>query len=415
MLVVTANWSIGDGTAYGPPPRTAIATFIRELRKAAWRAGFRADGRYRPPDAVHLVLAGDTFDGLTTLAWQGGTRPWRGGPRCRAVADRIAEAATRQGARLLATLAGLRRNGLPIPAADARGRPTPAFTQPTPVSITCLVGDRDGVLDGRWFAAAGSRHGISIGTEQTSDALVIRHGSESDPLCGLPGMPAEGRPPTLGETLSVDLLGEFTRRLHAAATNPGAVAPLIRRLATAPPLQMPLVFSGSLSPGDHPSTAVPTAIAHDAWQRAVQYWHACARVTAPEAAVEHDVVDAVAAWMSAAVAPRPRPPEEVMTSLRARITAPAAGPLVVLGHPPPAALSPLANPAACICLGPDRSQDYGRTTGLDCPAAIAVADVAAPAPVWLASGPAAGRHADWRPHVTPVGVRSDGTGIVDAA
>ena len=176
MLVVTANWAIADGTVHGAPPRAAVRAFFRELRRAAWRAGFRRDGRYRPIGSLQIVLAGDTFDGLASLQWHGDLRPWQGGSRARAAAEQIAAAATRRGARLLAGLGRLCRDGLSVPQADSRGRPLPGTTSPAAVNVVCLVGDRDRVLDGAWFATLAGRYGISIGTEWASDTLIIRHG-----------------------------------------------------------------------------------------------------------------------------------------------------------------------------------------------------------------------------------------------
>jgi hypothetical protein len=118
MLVVTANWAIADGTVYGGPPSGVVRTFFREVRRAAWRAGFRHDGRYRPIESIQLVLAGDTFDGLSSLAWHGDLRPWQGGPRVRAAAERIAARAAHRGGRLLAALGRLNRDGLAVPQAD---------------------------------------------------------------------------------------------------------------------------------------------------------------------------------------------------------------------------------------------------------------------------------------------------------
>jgi hypothetical protein len=418
MLVVTANWAIADGTAYGGPPRGAVRAFFRELRRAAWRAGFRRDGLYHPLDTIQIVLAGDTFDGLTSLAWHGDVRPWQGGPRARAAAEQIAVAATRRGARLLAGLGRLRRSGLAVPQADSRGRPLPGTTCRAAVQVVCLVGDRDRVLDGPWFAALAGRHGIAIGSEWASDSLIIRHGSECDPLCGpidLPPqatLPLQARCPTLAESLAVDLLVEFARRMQGTEVPRSTAAMITRLLAAASPLEMPLAIAR------HPHPVIQTA-----WQRSVRHWHTQAHATLPEAEVQHDAVDALAAWMETSI---PRDPARLrhsdsprhqlaaaIDSLRPRIPRrwPAAG-LFVLGHPPASLTKPapwhFAEAVGGYFLGPAPGSN------LSMPPTVAFPEAETLRGVWL--------HEDRRDftdsqrvHVAPCRVVGDEPGIVEAA
>lgn len=419
MLVVTANWAIGDGTVHGGPPRESAATFLRRLRRAAWRAGFRRDGRYRPLEAVQLVLAGDTFDGLTSLAWQGDVRPWHEGARARAVAERIAAAAARRGVRLLAALSRLARNGLPVPRADARGRPMPGVTQRTPVSVVCLVGDRDRVLEGCWATAAVDRR-LAIGVEQAGDSLVIRHGAECDPLCLPPDRPAIGRPPSLGESLAVDLLAEFAGRLRGVLPD-RALATLARRLTMASPLDAPRILAGWLESVGRAAGEGSASAGREAWLRSVQHWHARAREASPDVAVAHDVVDDVAVWMESAVhgnridsglrpggpieALRPRPPKSG-----------PGGPMVVLGHPPAGLTAGRsAATAGRVCLGPSEAGHFPSSHPWEEPPAVMCHDPLEPDAAWL---PLEG-HEHQRPLASPlitrVGAMPDEPGIVDAA
>jgi hypothetical protein len=403
MLVVTANWAIADGTVHGGPPNTAVRAFFRELRRTAWRAGFRHNGRYRPVDSIQIVFAGDTFDGLASLAWHGDLRPWQGGPRARSAAEQIAAAAARRGARLLAALGRLRRNGLSVPRADERGRPLPGTTCQAAVSVVCLVGDRDRVLDGHWFTAVAGRHGIPIGTEWSSDAVVVRHGAECDPLCGVPDLPVHGRAPTLAESLTVDLLVDFSRRLQDAPVPRATAAAVTSRLATAPPLQMPHTIAGCHEPA-----------IRAVWQRSVQHWHSQAHATMPEAAVAHDTVDALAAWMEVGSG-RDRhglrhSPAAVIDGLHPRVPRRwSDSRLFVLGHPP-ATMHDVTEVGVRggLCLGP------AMAGALSMPAAVAFPVCGSQRGIWLTQD-------QWKVdrartiHVAPCGGMSDEPGIVDAA
>ncbi|MFM7035225.1 MAG: hypothetical protein ACKOYJ_08605 [Planctomycetia bacterium] len=426
MLVVTANWSIGDGTVHGPPPRGSVEAFLRELRRAAWRAGFRGDGRYRPVDGVEIVLAGDTFDGLASFSWQGGSRPWHGGLRiCREsdrdrdVADRIAAAAIRQGRRLLAALGRLRRDGLDVPRADSRGRPMPGTMRRAPVAISCLLGDRDRMLDVARLAALAARHGIAIGTEQASDALVIRHGDECDPVCGHPGVLRRDRGPTLAESLVVDLMVEFARRLRGTVTPSAVTAGLVRRLARAPSLEAPRHLAAWLTDCG-PAWRESGRLVRETWRHATDHWHRHARATPPEVAEEHDVVDAVAAWMEAAAGHTGRDglrPDPVIERLLPRFTAPSAGSRgLVLGHPSPdAVVAPAAGQASCICLGSSRRREYDFGSRDGIPRAVVFPDATATHAEWLSDGSIAGFVPEPVLSVARIGTPRDEPGIVDAA
>lgn len=421
MLVVTANWSIGDGTVHGSPPRGSVAAFLGELRRAAWRAGFGHDGRYRPLRDMQLVLAGDTFDGLTSLAWPRDVRPWQSGPRARDMAALVAANAFRQGRRLVAMLGRLRRDGLAVPQADARGRPLPGATRPASVSVVCLLGDRDRVLEGPWLSSSAARHGIVIGTEQASDALAIRHGAECDPLCGLARDHVQERGPTLGESLAIDLFAEFVRRLHAASMPAGFRAAIARRIATAPPFETPRHVAAWLASTGPARLGAPelAAIVREAWHAAIDHWHVRARATTPEAAVEHDVVDALAAWMEAgirgaATGPHVLRPDPVIESLRPRIVAPAAGSVaLVLGHPSPDAVSVAGKAvASCICLGERLHRGYAHVGRHEALPAVAFPDATIGRAEWLVR---AGLDPDRGALVARIGAPRDEPGIVDAA
>ncbi len=409
MLVVTANWAIADGTVLGAPAPGMIRSFFRALRRAAWRTGFQRDGRYAPVPTIQIVLAGDTFDGLTSFAWHGDLRPWQGGPRVRAVAEHVAFKATRCGSRFLAGLVKLQRDGLAVPRADTRGRPMVSATCQAAVRVICLVGDRDRLLHDLWCTTVAGRYGIPVGTEWSSEAVTIRHGAECDPLCGIPDlhvMPdllGQGRVPTLAESLAVDLLVDFARRLRGAGVPQAAAVAVTRRLAAARPFQMPQAIAECHEP-----------VFRTMWQRSVQHWHAQAYATVPESVAPFDAVDALAAWMEAASIPDPAGPRPALVaatdSLRPRVPLHRSDPrLVVLGHAPARKDHDTRVESTCgLCLGLPQRQVEPPV------AALVLPDAGSRQAGWLTKN-------TWELespqtiHVAPSGMMFNEPGIVDAA
>ena len=76
MLVVTANWAIGDGTLWRRPLRGLVSRSMGCHPAISTRAGFRHDGRYQPLERLDIVFAGDTFDLYASRHWAtGDVRP----------------------------------------------------------------------------------------------------------------------------------------------------------------------------------------------------------------------------------------------------------------------------------------------------------------------------------------------------
>ena len=122
MLVVCANWGIGDGTLREPPPPARTAAFVDGLRRAAVLAGWQERGRYEPIPAVDLILAGDTCDWYASRHWLEGGRPWRRDAASRRSLERVVAGALLEARRTLLPLTALLRGGLTLPGADRRGR-----------------------------------------------------------------------------------------------------------------------------------------------------------------------------------------------------------------------------------------------------------------------------------------------------
>jgi len=415
MLVVTANWAIGDGSVHGAPPHAAVGAFLHAVRRSAWRAGFRRDGCYRPIEAIHLVFAGDTLDGLVSLAWQGDPRPWHGTPRSRAVAERVAEAALRRGGRALAAIARLARRGIDVPVADGRLRPVLGSTRAVPVTVCCLSGDRDRDLESGFLAGLARRAGIHMGGEWSNGTTLVRHGDECDPLGIREPASSRGRfdrGPTLAESLAVDLVATFARLIlddAEHASRPG-VGRWLRQLATAAPLDAPLHVMAW-------SREVPHGSLRKAWHAAVRHWHERARADRPEIGAPYDVVDPLAAWLDAAVSsagdhagPQPCAAIDAVVAARGAVPRPEAA-MLVLGHPP-AGEGPVAgHDARCICLGPRPRSRYAAGAGSSLVTAV-FPDGGITDAVWF---PGHMPVPTSRPTVARNGAASDDPWIVDAA
>lgn len=320
MLVVTANWSLADGTLVAAS-RRGQAEFLEAVHRAAFRSGVRRDGRYEPIDSIDVVLAGDTFDPLTSTAWAGGVRPWHAGGRAAAVATTVMLAAAARGRRLLAGLSAWARTGLLVPAADRRGRPVFDRDRRVPVRVTMLPGDRD-----PWIAGAGARlarRGIEVAGAWSVPGISVCHGGELDPLWAA----VEPGQPTLGASLAVDLVARFGAVLRGRSDLWPACRPLVAQLAAARALEMPGVVAEWLATMERSKVFV-----RDAWRAAVAAWRRQARISEPACDAAFDSIDAVAAWMDALDLALPAAAGDIAPLLDPRPPFGAAASTVVLGH-----------------------------------------------------------------------------------
>ena len=274
MLVVTANWLFGDGTLAAAASAPHVVAWRQAVHRAALRGGFRRDGSYRPLEAVQIVLAGDTFDCLTSSVWTDGLRPWHAGRAAEAARRSVLLSAASRGRRLLAGLSRWARGGLVVPAADRRGRPVPGTRSQVAVRVALLTGDRDS-----WLPEGGeeaTRHGLAVGHVWSDDAATVRHGAEFDPCTDASErrwFGGRGWQPTIAESVAVDLVSRFGAEMIAA----GHAAPgrgLVARLASHGPVELATVLGrwlDSVAPtagGDALRDSVLTL-----WRRSVAAWH----------------------------------------------------------------------------------------------------------------------------------------------
>lgn len=356
MLVVTTRWAIGDGTVHAGPSIACIDEFFRATKRAAWRAGFQRDGTYRPLESMQLVFAGDTVDGLCSRAWQDSARPWRPGRRAADAAERVAAGAARGGRRVWSHVLRMIRDGIAVPAADNHRRPVLNRFVATRIEVCCLWGDLDRVLERTAAAAAAAKAGVRLGSEC---------GAASEPR------PAD-RPPTLRESVIVDLLVDFA----AAVTDLPAVRSgsslRLHRLATVPLIDMPRHV-------DAWATACGLEVIRDIWRTAVQRWHARTRIDTPETPTLFAVAEPVAEWFERGV------------------REPAA-----------------AAPADLRCLGPEWSSRYREPGSSSLPLAI-IADAEAARAAGAIAGSIIPSLPDRPGIVARIGADDERPGIIDAA
>ncbi len=298
MLAVTANWLLTDGTLAAS--RTAAAEeWLRSIRRAAIRAGRGRDGRYQPVESLCLVFAGDTFDWLLSDVWAGDDRPWHAGQRGRAARARVATASLWSARYALRSLRRWLRRGMPVPAADTHGRPSARAIRHATVHVVMLTGDRDAWIDEA--APAAARWGGLVG-EMWSDAHVsIRHGHDIDPLCSAAMAAPEramGRPPTLGESLAVDLVVPFVMALRSEPAVWSLARPRMAALASASPGALPLEVAKLLRPWGQ--TSVTGRRLLNSWRSSIGGWRLRAVREPPSWDTEHDVLDAIADWFMTA-------------------------------------------------------------------------------------------------------------------
>lgn len=295
MLAVTANWRLSDGSLTAPRCRAA-RDWLGVIHRAAIRAGVGRDGRYRPVDAVCLVFAGDTFEWLVSDTWAGRDRPWHGGRRGREARERAALAALRAARPALRLLGRWLRRGLEIPAADARGRPSADRSSRAPTQIAMLAGDRDSWLTE--IAALAGRSGVLVGDSWADESVLIRHGHEFDAACQRSGDRTGDRPPSLAESVLVDLVVPFAVRLRDDLPAWRAGRACVSALSGSALSELPRVVTtlGSVPGGDLRATRRVML----AWRRSVAAWAAAARRDPPACDVEFDLVAAVAGWLETA-------------------------------------------------------------------------------------------------------------------
>ena len=349
MLVVTANWAIGDGTLWRRPLRGLVSRAWGAIQRSALRAGFRHDGRYQPIERLDVVFAGDTFDLYASRRWAtGDVRPWHRSTAAETIRREVASSALRRGVMLNRFARRLLHDGLVVPRATHQGRPHLRHPIAVPVSVTLLSGDRDGYLDPSqdWPQGVHWAHSWAAGNWQ------VEHGQRFDPLQNQSSDHHQG--PTLIQSMYARLFAPFA--MHVAEFMPAAQGTLgrsLRLLADCHPLDVSAAFWHRLLPrvtaGDKAHAEKPATC----WQRCVDTWQREAQCDQVDVPAHFDFLSRFASSLE-----NPAPPDQA-AALLADLCGPAAKESskpalsgLILGHLD----EPVANRAwgqtlSCHCLG----------------------------------------------------------------
>ena len=159
MLVIVSDLHFTDGTSGETVRSGAFKLFRDALSDLAYGASWRADGKYKPIEDLHLVLLGDILDVIRSAQWlreagiESDIRPWDDSqnPAFIEKVGSITKAILQNNGESLATLRDLRRT-VTVPEATAAGTPAEADWKPdgkgrqsVNVHIHYLVGNHD------WF------------------------------------------------------------------------------------------------------------------------------------------------------------------------------------------------------------------------------------------------------------------------
>jgi len=372
MIVVTANWEIGDGSLWPGPAAGIMGRFRADVARAAVRAGWQCDGRYEPVPRVDVVFAGDTFDWLTSSEWLGATRPWQRGAKARAIRERVVAGTLRAGRGVIRGMLAMVRRGIDVSRADRHGRPIPGAMIRVPVGLSILEGNLDAGLGGEAARMAADRTGIGVGAAWDARGVRVIHGDSTDPIWMMDR--ASGAVPSLGESLRVDLLARFAASTPLVAIDRESRRSLLAALRSAHPLTLAGTVAAWIA--ECRDTAM-AGLLGDLWLRSVAAWHRAARGAGlsgagPWSDASFDVVDALAGRLAAidrrASAGRtPAVAADHLTDLLGGdlpiATVGVGSGILVLGHAPVDASMPLAG-RRMIGLGARRGVDLGRDAGL---------------------------------------------------
>ncbi len=239
MLVIVSDLHLKDGTSGSSITPDAFRVFAERLRSMAYRASWRADGRYRPIDSFHLLLMGDVLDLIRTERWlikadgsEETLRPWDD-PSSEAYIAKIAEITeailrhNQQGLSLLRKIGA--GELIRLPAARRDGQPDPqGGRMPVKVHIHYMIGNHDWFfhLPGEAYNAIRARLIEAMGLSNPPEPfphepeeapwlaellahhhVYARHGDIFDALNYHPSLGRDHA--TVGDAMTIELLTRF--------------------------------------------------------------------------------------------------------------------------------------------------------------------------------------------------------------
>ena len=214
VLVIVSDLHLSDGSLGPTVPAAAMEFFGGKLNELALAAGVRRDGRYRPIEAIDLVLLGDVLDLIRSAAWLStDARPWHD-PHSTSVFDAVS--------RVTAGVLDQNDRGIGNPAATGA-----ADVFGVPVRIHYMVGDHDWPLHlpGEQYGWLRAQVVERMGLANRADLpfphdpaesqkllevlrrhrVLARHGDIYDPI----HFETDRNSSSLGDALSIELFARF--------------------------------------------------------------------------------------------------------------------------------------------------------------------------------------------------------------
>ncbi len=267
MLVILSDLHLNDGTTGATISAGAFQVFLDRLREMAWRASWRADGKYRPLDHIDLVLLGDVLDVIRSQRWlTAGVRPWHdsNSPQVIETTAGIVDDILRCNADSLQILRAIAVNGaVSIPQSSQSGQPMHASElRPISVRTFYMVGNHDWQLHVRGAAYDAIRHKViqHLGLANSATMpfphdptegdelfnvlrrhrVMARHGDIFDPL----NFNEDRSMSSIGDAIVIELLGRFSLEMERrmASDLPAGVLAGIREIDNLRPLLMAPVW-----------------------------------------------------------------------------------------------------------------------------------------------------------------------------
>ncbi|MFQ5740499.1 MAG: hypothetical protein ACE5JX_15945 [Acidobacteriota bacterium] len=192
MLVIISDLHLTDGTSGETIPQHAFRIFRQRLGDAAYEASWRLDAKYRPIEALHLVLLGDILDLIRSTKWleQGvKVRPWdnpQSAPFVEMI-KKISGSILKRNADALSVIQSLSEAKVTLPPATPAGKPAKVGHEddapnrvPVKVHVHYMVGNHD------WFY-----HLPGTGYDGIRKAVITAMGLANDPTVPFPHKPEE--------------------------------------------------------------------------------------------------------------------------------------------------------------------------------------------------------------------------------
>jgi UDP-2,3-diacylglucosamine pyrophosphatase LpxH len=248
MLVIISDLHLTDGTSGETIREGAFRAFRERLRDMAYDASWRADGKYKPIEELHLVLLGDILDVIRSTKWlSGNVRPWNDA-QSEPFADMVGtinDAILKNNSSSLAVLKSLNDGQTTtLPPATQDGKPAlvsrdpnHASRQPVKVHIHYLVGNHDWFyhLPGAAFDAIresvvqalglANANAVPFPHDPTESAAIqkiydehhvfARHGDIFDPF----NYEQDRNASSLGDAIVVELLNRFPNEVNQQLGN----------------------------------------------------------------------------------------------------------------------------------------------------------------------------------------------------